>query len=134
MKNDTQNELSYIPVHVFDPSLAFNKKVQTDSSGYLAQVCPKILTNQQVNNTITQGNVKIQISFFTEDLDGFMLQYFNKQPDNSYVFDSAEKFKVPTSLNAPIRGIDQFYSLTKVCPNSLDKNPNSIYEQNFISR
>lgn len=134
MKNDTQNALSYIPAYAFDSTLAFNKKVQTDSSGYLAQVCSKILTNQPVNNTISQENIKIQISFFTEDLDGFMLQYFNKQSDNSYVFDSAEKFKIPTSQNAPIRGMDQYYSLTRVCPNSLDKNRNSIYEQNFISR
>lgn len=134
MKNDAQNQLSYVPTQFYDPSLAFNKKVQTDSSGYLAQLCPKLLTNQQVGNTITEQNVKVQISFFKEDYDGYLLQYFNRQVDNTYKIDSAEKFKVPTELGAAIRGMDQFYSTARVCTGPLNKNKYSNFEQKFISR
>ncbi len=134
MKYDAQNELAYIPSQYYDPSLAFNKKVQTDSSGYLAQLCPKVLTNQQVTNTITEANVKIQISFFKEDYDGYLLQYFNRQVDNTYKIDSAEKFKVPSDPGAVIRGMDQFYSAAKICTSPSDKNKFANFEQNFISR
>lgn len=135
MKYDAQDSLAYIPVGPYDPNLKFNQKVQTDDSGYLAQLCPKIWTNQQVSNTTLQGNAKIQILFFKQDLDGFMLKYFNKQSDNSYKIDSAETFKVPTTTsNGNIIGMDQFYSGQKACASRFDKIEFSNFEQNFTSR
>lgn len=137
MNYDSQNNLTYNVASVFDPNLQFNKKVQTDTSGYLEQLCPKILTNQPVSNTTTQANIIIQISFFSDEMDGFFIQYFNKQLDNSYKIDSAEKFRVPTSetdiTSGRIRGMDQFYSTQKIC-SKFDKNRFSDFEQNFTSR
>lgn len=136
LKYNEQNVLVYVPVQSFSPNLQFIKKVQTESSGYLAQLCPKVFTNQPVSNTTTQQNVKVQISFFREDSDGFFLQYFNKQADSSYKIESAEKFKVPTDPNAAngvIRGMDQYYAIQRVC-NSGDKNKFSEFQQTFTSR
>lgn len=136
MRYDNNNNLAYIPANGFDPSLRFNRKVQTDTSGYLAQLCPKILSNQPVSNTTTQQNVKVQITFIKEEtngflLDGYFLQYFNKQTDGTYLIDSAEKFKVPTdgSSGPGIRGMDRFYSTQKVCASKFDKNKFLNFEQ-----
>lgn len=140
MNYDALNELSYIVPAPIDPNFLFNKKVQTDTSGYLAQLCPKILTNQTVSNTTTIQNVKAQISFFsdeTDNMDGFFIQYFNLQPDNSFKIDSAERFKVPASeasvASGNIKGMDHFYSTQKRC-SAIDKNKFSDFEQTFISR
>lgn len=136
LKFDDQNILSYIPDNIFNSQLTFNKKVQTDSSGYLSQLCQKIFTNQKISNTTTEQNIKIQIAFIKEDFDGFTLQYFNKVNEALYKIDSAEKFKFTTevdSLKNKIKGMDQFYSIEKVCPSSADKVKSSYYEQTFIS-
>ncbi|MFA6238505.1 MAG: hypothetical protein WC635_14320 [Bacteriovorax sp.] len=138
MKYDDKNVLMYIPQAGFDPNLKFNKKVQTDRSGYLAQVCPKVFTNQPLNNTTTDGDVKVQIVFFSENgMDGYMLNYFTLQADNTYKLESGERLKIVTAVTpAPgqIRGMDQFYSTQKICANALDKVKYSNLEQNFISR
>ena len=135
LKFDDKNTLSYIPDKNINEKLTFNNKVQTDSVGYLTQICQKILTNQKVVNTATEQNIKIQIAFFVEDLDGFTLQYFNKQNENLYKFDSGEKFKITTEVDSfknKIKGMDQFYSSFKICPNLYDKGQSSYFEQNFI--
>jgi hypothetical protein len=135
MKYDDQNVLNYIQDKDIDSSFNFKKLVQSDRSGYMSQLCPKILTNQPVTNTTVIQNTKVQISFFKETLDGYLLKYFTKLDELTYKIESAEKFKIPTdaeSSKKSIRGMDQFYSLQKVCPSSLDKNKFSDFEQNFI--
>ena len=137
LRYDDSNSLYYSPTQIFDSSILFNKKVQTDSSGYLAQLCPKIISNEVINNTTTLAGVKVQISFFRENLDGFLLQYFNKQTDNTYKIDSAEKFKIRSQIDfttGKIMGMDESYSSQKICPSSYDKAKFSSFEQTFFSR
>lgn len=140
LKNDDQNNLAYIPPAGFDPNLRFNRKVQTDVSGYLAQLCPKLAANQAVTNTSTNQNVKAQISFFrdgSDQTDGYIIQVFTKQTNNTFLIDSAEKFKSTTGQDTSggkIYGMDKFYSTQKVCPSTFDKNKFSDFEQTFISR
>lgn len=137
LKYDANNELIFATPINFDPNLKFNKKVQTDISGYLSQVCSKIFSASEISNTFDQQNVKVQISFIREGLDGFFLQYFNRQPDNTYKIDSAEKLKVRTQLdfiNGKIMGMDEYYSTQKICNTQLDKNQFSDFEQVFISQ
>lgn len=137
LKYDFNNDLIYAPPGNFDPNLRFNKKVQTDTSGYLSQLCSKIYNGEVISNTINQQNVKVQISFLREGLDGFLLQYFNRQADSTYKIDSAEKLKVRTQIDyttGQILGMDEFYSAQKVCGSQFDKNKFSEFEQNFISR
>ncbi|MBC7539940.1 MAG: hypothetical protein H7281_14050 [Bacteriovorax sp.] len=137
LKYDDNNQLIYSTPSTFDPNLKFHKKVQTDNSGYLAQLCSKIINNEPISNTFDQQGVKVQLSFFREGFDGFLLQYFIKQPDNTYKIDSAEKLKIRTQIdftNGKILGMDEFYSAQKVCGSQFDKNKFSEFEQNFISR
>ncbi|MGZ3790398.1 MAG: hypothetical protein ACXVLQ_17835 [Bacteriovorax sp.] len=134
--NDSNNLIYQTPSN-FNPNLKFNNVVQTDSFGFLSQLCSKIKNNEPINNTTLMNTVKVQISFFREGLDGFMLQYFNKQTDNTYKIDSAEKFKVRTQLDfttGQILGMDEFYSTQKVCLSTFDKNTFSDFEQAFTSR
>lgn len=136
LKYDDNNELMYAPPGNFDPNLRFNKKVQTDTSGYLSQVCFKILSNEAISNTIDSSGVKVQISFFREDLDGFFLQYFNRQADNTYKIDSAEKLKVRSQIDlstGKILGMDESYESQKICDRQLDKNPFSVFLQTFAT-
>ncbi len=133
MNYDQNNGLSYFPTNT---SNQFFGKVETDTSGYLAQLCPSILTNQPVSNTTTQQNFKIQISFIREQLDGFVLNYFVQQPDLTYKISNAEKFKVRTQIdytNGQVLGMDEYYSSQQLC-SSLDRNKFSNYEQSFTSR
>ncbi len=139
LKYDDNNNLIYQTPSTIDPNLKFVKKVQTDSSGYLSQLCTKIQNNEVINNTITDvtTGTKVQITFIREGLDGFFLQYFKKQTDNSYKIDSAEKLKVRTQIdykNGQILGMDESYSNQKICNSQFDVNKYSDYTQTFISR
>ena len=138
VKYDNSNNLIYGPSAGTDTALKFVNLVQTDTNGYLAQLCDKIKNNLSISNTTTQGSVKVQISFIREDLDGFFLQYFVKQADNvTYKIDSAEKFKVRTQFdftNGQVLGMDEYYSSQKVCSSSFDVNKNSDFTQTFTSR
>ena len=114
----------------------FMKKVQTDTSGFLVQVCDKIATNQEISNTLTVGDTKVQITFFRESLDGFFIQYFAKQANGSYRIVSADKYSVRTQTdfkNGMILGMDETYSNQKICTNVSDKNQFSNFEQIFKS-
>jgi hypothetical protein len=136
LKYDNNNELIYETLSNSGMSSQFKTKVQTDSSGYLSQLCPKIVNNEAISNTTDQQNIKVQISFFHEDFDGFLLLYFNKQPDNTYKINSGEKLKILTQVNytnGNILGMDEFYSTQKICGNQYDKNKFSEFEQNFVS-
>ena len=48
----------------------FNDFAQTDNSGYLAQVCNKINTTQDISNTTTINGIPVQIIFFKDTLEG----------------------------------------------------------------
>lgn len=137
LQYDDNNNLIYSPTAGFDQNLKFNRSVQTDSFGYLAQLCPKVMTNQTISNTFEQQNLRVQIIFFRENFDGFVLQYFTKQANNTYKIDSIEKFKVRSLIDfttGKILGMDEYYSYEKACTSELDKKPSSLYEQSFISQ
>ncbi len=134
---DSNNELAYVPTNPNEASALFNKKVQTDISGYLSQVCNKIVSNQAISNTIYFSGYAVQGTFLHEDLDAYILQYFQLQSDNSYKINSAEKLKVRTQVdytNGEILGMDEFYSTQKLCSVKYDKNVNSDFSQSFTSR
>jgi hypothetical protein len=133
---DNNNNLLFAPPVLLDPNLRFYQNVQTDTNGYLSQLCTKIKANEEINNTTVVNNTKVQISFGIEGLDYFLLMYFNKQANGTYKIDSAEKFKVRTQTNlstGQLLGMDEEYSTQKVC-SSFDKVPNSNFVQKFISR
>ena len=133
---DESNNLVYsLPFGSIEPK--FMKKVQTDTAGFLVQICDKIATNQEIKNTATIGDTKVQITFFRESLDGYFLQYFAKQNDGSFKIISADKFSVRTQTDfktGQILGMDEAYSTQKVCTNSSDKMHFSNFEQTFKSR
>jgi hypothetical protein len=137
LRYNENNVLIYAPPANFDSTLNFNKSVQTDTAGFLAQICPKIVRNEPISNTTTMTNIKVQITFIREGLDGFILQYFKLQPDGrTFKIDSQDKFKTRTQIdftNGQIMGTDEYYSTQKVCASSLDKNRSSDFEQIFIS-
>jgi benzoyl-CoA reductase/2-hydroxyglutaryl-CoA dehydratase subunit BcrC/BadD/HgdB len=136
LKYNAQNTLEYVTSPFLNSALTVNKKVQTETSGYLAQLCPKIFTNRSVSNTTTAQNYKVQISFIRNNLDSFYLQYFNQVADSSYKIESSERFDVVTDIGSDykINGMDQFYSAQRVCPSAYDKNKFSNFEQTFISQ
>ena len=136
LKYNLNNDLIYATPGYVDQNIRFYTKIQTDTSGYLSQVCGKILTNQVISNTINQQDVKVQISFFHDELDGYGLSYFNRQNDNSFKIDSAEKLKVRSQIDfvtGQILGMDEYYSTQKVCTGPGDKTSFSNFEQRFIS-
>lgn len=136
LRYDNENNLIYSPPAQLNPNFRFYPKVQTDTNGYLSQLCTKIKNNETISNTVVQTNTKVQISFNTDTMDYFMLMYFNKQSDGSYKADSAEQFKVRTQTNfttGQILGMDEVYSAQKVC-STFDKVANSNFVQTFTSR
>jgi hypothetical protein len=133
---DELNNLVYsLPFSSVEPK--FMKKVQTDTAGFLVQICDKIATNLEIKNTVTIGDTKVQIAFFRESLDGFFLQYFAKQNDGSYKIVSADKFSIRTQTdfkNGLILGMDEYYSTQKICTNANDKIKFSNFEQVYKTR
>ncbi len=132
LKSDSGTNLYYDPSNLSSNS-KFYKKVQTDSSGYLSNICRKIFNNEVISNTAIQANYKIQITFFRDTLDGYYLQYYAKQSENVYKIESADKIKVLTQVdytNGKILGMDMSFSGQKVCT---DSTKFSNFEQSFIS-
>lgn len=118
----------------------FYEKVQTDNSGYLRLLCGKIKLNLPISNTTISGDKKVQIYFFKDSLDSYILKYFEKI-GQTYTATSAETFKVRTQFdysNGQILGMDEVYLEQGTCARS----PNNIsgplqkfdYSQSFISR
>lgn len=135
LRYDNSNNLIFALSSGVDPSLQFNKKVQTDTSGYLAQLCTRIKNNdtKTISNTSTANGVKTQITFQHDSFDSYLLMYFVLQPDGTYKIDSGEKFQVRTQFNfttGQILGMDEIYSNQRVC-STLDKVKNSNFEQRF---
>ncbi len=136
LRYDSNNNLVFSPPAILDQNLRFYPKIQTDTNGYLSQLCTKIKNNESISNTTAQGSSKVQISFNSDGLDYFLLMYFNRQSDGTYKVDSAEQFKVRTQINfttGKILGMDEVYSTQKVC-STYDKAKNSNFTQTFISR
>lgn len=119
LKYNYDNILEYQPTP--DTSKFFNRGVQTNTAGYLTQLCDKVKTNQKINNTFMQGELKVQIDFLRDNaLDGFRLRYFIKDSNGIYKGDSLETFMVRTS--GQILGMDEHFTRQKLCPNTTNKN------------
>lgn len=96
----------------YDGSKEFNNFVQTNAQGYLSNVCTKIKNNQTISNTIDKKDVIIQIKFFRDTLDSFMIKYFIRDTKGNVSIDSSEIFKVRTQFNysnSQILGMDEEY-------------------------
>ena len=136
LKYESLTDLTYVPQVNIDNDVSFNKKVQTDRSGYLSVICAKIVKNEPISNTLDQGGVKVQISFFHDGLDTFELKYFTLQADNSYKIDSAETFKVRSAFDfttGNILGMDESYKVERICNTNIDSKI-SQFEQTFEGR
>jgi hypothetical protein len=113
-----------------DTALPFNKTVQLAKSGFLSQLCTKIQNNQAISNTVVDSGVTVQIAFVAQDMDSYVLQYFN----SSKKIDSAETFRVRTQFNmtaGQILGMDESYTQQKVCSGNTEKF--SDYSQSFVN-
>lgn len=117
-----------------DTDKPFQKVVQTDTMGYLSQLCAKIKNNKPISNTVTETATKIQISFFQDTLDSYNLRYFTPSGTNgAYKITSSETLKVRTQFNlsgSQILGMDEKYTLQQTCGSS-DKY--SEFNQTFSS-
>lgn len=116
---------------------SFNDFVQTNTSGYLSQVCTKIDNNQAISNTTTINGIVVQIIFFKDALEGYTVQYFTKLADGTTQMTSAETFKFRTTFTYSeaaknIMGMDEYYSKETVC--STDPVKTTIVEQTFTGR
>ncbi len=121
--------------HYNTTALNFNDFSQTDTSGYLSQVCTKIKNNEAISNTTTVNGLTVQVTFFKNNLDGYMVQYFTKLASGVAQMTSAETFKIRTQLTytlGNIMGMDEYYSKQTIC----SSNPKLVTteEQTFISR
>ena len=115
----------------------FNKFVQTNTSGYLSQVCSKIDNNQAISNTTTINGITVQIIFFKDTLEGYTVQYFTKLADGTTQMTSAETFKFRTTftysaVDKNIMGMDEYYSKETAC--ATDSTKSSKEEQTFMGR
>ncbi len=117
-----------------DTDKPFVGSIQTDQSGYLAQLCGKIQTNKPISNTVTETTTKVQISFFRDSLDSYTLKYFTPDPSTKAMkIESMETYKVRTQASVgsgQIQGMDESYSLFQTCGTS-DKY--SEFNQSFSS-
>lgn len=112
-----------------DTDKPFQKVVQTDTSGYLTQLCAKIKNNKAISNTVTETSTKIQITFFKDTLDSYTLRYFTPTGTNGAMkIASAETVKVRTDSSNGILGMDEKYTIQQTCGTS-DKS--SEFNQMF---
>jgi len=121
--------------HYSTTSTDFNDAVQTDGSGFLSQVCTKIDNNLPISNTTTINGVTVQITFFKNVLDGFILQYFMRLASGGSQIMSSETYKFRTNFTytvGKIMGMDEYYSKETVCP--YDSTKSTIIEQTFSGR
>lgn len=130
LKIESSTRLAYIPP--ISNTNAFEKQVQTNGDGYLAQLCTKIQTNQPISNTVDTGGYKVQIQFFKDKLDGFIFRYFKLTGDAGYKIERAETFKVRTQFNSTseqILGMDESFSRESICLTNVKSY--SSFTQNF---
>lgn len=108
-----------------DGSKEFNNFVQTNTQGYLSTVCTKIKNNQAISNTTESSTVVVQIQFFRDTLDSYIIKYFTKDKSGTTKIDSSEIFKVRTQFNytnSQILGMDEEYVKQGGCGTSTSKN------------
>lgn len=117
-----------------DTDKPFVTSIQTDQSGYLAQLCGKIQNNKPISNTVTEMTTKVQISFFKDTLDSYTLKYFTPdEATKAMRIESMDTYKVRTQVgigSGQILGMDEGYSRFQTCGTS-DKY--SEFNQNFSS-
>lgn len=122
--------------HYVSTASHFNDFAQTNTSGYLSQVCTKIDNNQPISNTTTINGIPVQITFFKDTLDSYTVQYFTKLADGTTQMNSAETFKFRTTFTytagVSIMGMDEYYSKETVC--LTDPLKSTIEEQTYISK
>jgi hypothetical protein len=121
--------------HYTSTSLNFNDFAQTNSSGYLLQICSKIDNNATISNTTTVQGMPVQIMFFKDTLEGYAVQYFANTTTGTSQMLSAETFKIRTQLTytvGNVMGMDEYYSKEELCTS--DSNLSSVTEQSYISR
>jgi hypothetical protein len=131
----TQNTDGTLHYNLLSPVINFNNQVQTDTNGYLAQVCSKIDNNLPISNTVIINGVTVQISFFKNVLDGFVLQYFMRLAGGGSQMISSETYKFRTSFTytvGKIMGMDEFYSKETAC--AYDNTKTNLIEQTFTGR
>jgi hypothetical protein len=117
------------------PVTDFYDQAQTDTSGYVSQVCSKIDNNLPISNTVVINGVTVQITFFKNVLDGFVLQYFMRLAGGGAQMLSSETYKFRTSFTytvGKIMGMDEFYSKDSAC--AYDNTKTNHVEQTFTGR
>jgi hypothetical protein len=115
--------------------IKFYEVVQTDTSGYLSKLCNKIKQNSTISNTTSIGTQSIQIYFFADSLDSYIIKYFSPNTSGNLTSISAETFKVRTQFNyqnGQILGMDEVYISESPCPNSTTSTYK--FTQNYLSR
>ena len=111
-----------------------NDFAQTDTQGYLSQICNKINNNLAISNTTTLNGMTVQITFFKDTLEGYTVQYFNTGSNGISKLISAETFRIRTQITytkGNILGMDEYYKKETICPT--DSTKISEEEQTFIS-
>jgi hypothetical protein len=121
--------------HYTSSALNFKDFAQTNSSGYLMQICSKIDNNAPISNTTTMQGIPVQIMFFKDYLEGYAVQYFANTTSGTSHMLSAETFKIRTQLTYTIgnvMGMDEYYSKEELCAS--DSTLSSVSEQSYIGR
>ncbi len=109
----------------------FYNKVQTNSVGYLAQLCTKIQNNQKISNTIEALDGTFQISFSNSVMDNFTIKFFALNASGGQSIKNSEQFMVRTQFNlgpGQILGMDESYANYVTCP---DAKKYSVLSQKF---
>lgn len=118
LRYDLSNALEFFNSTNSGNTLLFANAVQTDTSGFLSQLCTKIKNNRPISNTNIIDDVQVQVEFFRDVLDSYTLRYFvanNGRPE----LQSSDTFKVRTQFNlseGKILGMDEVFTRQKICP------------------
>ncbi len=105
--------------------------VQTDTTGFLSQLCTKIKNNQPISNTFVVNNVQVQVEFFRDDLDSYTLRTFINKKDKT-LLESADTFKARTQFNISgnqILGMDEVFTRQKLRPGEPNQTALPAYSQ-----
>lgn len=83
---------------VFDAvsTIDYFSQVQTDQHGHLSSICNSLLQGGDPQKSILLGNTVIELTFYTSDLDHFIVRTANKE-GNNYIVAVEERFKFDTN-------------------------------------
>jgi len=129
---NADNNLEFIKI---DKSKTIISLVQTDTTGFISQLCTKIQNNEEISNTTVLAGRKVQVEFFRKNLDSYTIRTFlfvNNQ--QAFQFESADTFQVRTQFNVSgeqIVGMDEVITRQKVCPGSSTPT-SSLFTQTYI--